>query len=191
MVFRREGPLRRLLRERMEKGPVLKRLREEFFQASTEILEPENFDGTLSRDIASAKAAVLIFSPFLKLDRVKLFLSMRSVQEALKRGVKVVVVTRPARRGKSKFGVGDPREHQAAIETLRRAGVKVVEMEALHFKAVIIDNNILYLGSINPLSIMLVEYYPPDYMVRFVSEALVDEVIEKVLSREKYEEMLS
>lgn len=187
-VFRREGPIRRLLRERAEKGPVLRRLREEFFRASSRIVDVAKFDGALSEDIARARAAVVIFSPFLKPDRVRLFLSIKDVEEALKRGVRIVVVTRPARGGKG--GVSNPREHGEAAETLRKAGIKVVEVDALHFKAVIVDEEIIYLGSINPLSITPKEYYPPDYMVRFASEALVDEIVENVLSRDRYEEML-
>ena len=187
-MFRREGPIRRLVRERAGKGPVLRKLREEFFRASTRIVDVAKFDGALSEDIANAKAVVVIFSPFLRQDRVRLFLSLKDVKDALRRGVRIVVVTRPARGGRG--GVGNPREHSEAAETLRKAGIKVVEVEALHFKAVIIDDETIYLGSINPLSITPIEYYPPDYMVRFASEALVDEIVENVLSRDKYEEML-
>ena len=50
-MFRGEGPLRRLLRERMQRGPILKKLREEFFKASTRIIGSEEFDGVLSEDI--------------------------------------------------------------------------------------------------------------------------------------------
>jgi len=186
-VFR-GGPLRRLLRERIQKGPILKKLREEFFKASTRIVSPEEFDGVLSEDIGSARAAVVIFSPYLNTERVKLFLSIRSVKDALAKGVRIVVVTRPARGGRG--GVSNPKEHGDAINLLKEAGIKIVEVDALHFKAVIVDDEILYLGSINPLSILPREYYPPDYMVRFVSEALVDEIIEKVLTREEYEKLL-
>jgi hypothetical protein len=65
-----------------------------------------------------------------------------------------------------------------------------VEIEALHFKAVIIDDEVIYLGSINILSLLPIEYYPPDYMVRFESEALTDEIIENVIGRKKYEEII-
>jgi len=188
VIFKREGPLRKFLRERIQKGPILKRLREEVFKASTKIVDVAKFDGILSEDIEHSKAVVMIFSPYLNTDRVKLFLSIKSVSNAISRGVKFVIVTRPARRGKG--GVSDPETHRNAIEELKKARMKVVEVDALHFKAVIIDDEILYLGSINPLSITPKEYYPPDYMVRFVSEALVDEIIENVLTREKYEELL-
>ena len=188
MIFRSEGPLRKLLHDRIQKGPLLKRLREEFFKASTKIVDVASFDGMISKDIANAKALVVIFSPYLNIERVKLFLSIRSVKDALNRNIRIVVVTRPAKGGKG--GVSKPKEHEDAINILKKAGIKIVEINALHFKAVIIDNEILYLGSINPLSILPREYYPPDYMVRFVSEALVDEIIENVLTRKEYEKIL-
>ncbi|MCR6692989.1 MAG: hypothetical protein MRT15_11400 [archaeon YNP-LCB-003-016] len=65
-----------------------------------------------------------------------------------------------------------------------------MEIEALHFKAVIVDDEIVYLGSINILSLLPIEYYSPDYMVRFESEALTDEIIENVIGRKKYEEIM-
>ena len=59
--------------------------------------------------------------------------------------------------------------------------------ERLHFKAVIIDDEILYVGSINPLSVMMVTYLPEDYMLRFVSEALTAEVIDKAVGKDDFE----
>jgi len=50
-----------------------------------------------------------------------------------------------------------------------------------HAKAVVIDDSIIYVGSINLLHIVTLRYVPADYMMRFVSEALVDEVLEKFM----------
>ncbi|MCY0867629.1 MAG: hypothetical protein OWQ48_00125 [Desulfurococcus sp.] len=58
-------------------------MREEFFKASTRIIDVAQFNRVLSHDIAKARAVVVILSPFLKLDRVNLFLSIRSIREAL------------------------------------------------------------------------------------------------------------
>jgi len=74
---------------------------------------------------------------------------------------------------------------------LKGADIKVVTESKLHFKAVIIDNEVLYLGSINPLGIIVIKYVPPDYMVRFESEALVDEIIENAIGKELYENGLA
>jgi phosphatidylserine/phosphatidylglycerophosphate/cardiolipin synthase-like enzyme len=178
---------RRFMEERLRKGPILKKLREQMFRASTKIIDATGLDVSLRSDIEGCKNHIIIFSPFLNLTRVKLFLSTpKGIVDALKRGVRVVVVTRPA----VKKWVGDPDEHRECIKALMEAGIKVMEIEALHFKAVIIDDEIIYLGSINILSLLPIEYYPPDYMVRFESEALTDEIIENVIGRKKYEEII-
>jgi hypothetical protein len=67
------------------------------------------------------------------------------------------------------------------MRILRDHGIKVIEKEKFHFKAVIIDDSIIYAGSINPLQIVTVRYIPADYMLRFVSEALVDEIVERLI----------
>ena len=71
------------------------------------------------------------------------------------------MVTRPAE------AIDKRDEHLKAINELEKTGIKVVEQPKLHFKAVIIDNEISYIGSINPLSIITVKYTPPNYMLRF------------------------
>jgi len=182
--FSREGPFRKLLRERMEKGPVLKKLRDQFFKAGTKIVDAFNFDNEVMNDIINAKALVVIVSPFLRLEKVKKFTNYDKFKETLKRGVKVIVVTRPAEE------VDKMEDHLKAIGELEKAGIKVITQSKLHFKAIIIDNEILYVGSINPLSLLIVKYTPPDYMLRFVSEALVDEIIENAIGRENYQKWL-
>ena len=89
--------------------------------------------------------------------------------------------------------VSDVKEHEKCIEALEKADIKVVTVKepTLHFKAVIIDNEIIYLGSINPLSILTYREIPADYMIRFESEALVDEIIENAIGREIYGQWLS
>jgi len=175
-------PFKRIVEERMKKGPLLKRLREQFFRASTRILDPIDFESALKSDISNAKNSVIIISPFLSKPQVSKFLSFKEVEEAISRGVRFIVITRPP----DKKEVGDPKEHENCIQLLREK-IKVFEQPKLHFKSVIIDDSVIYLGSINPLSIMTVSYVPPDYMVRFESEALVDEIIENVIGKEKYE----
>ncbi len=85
------------------------------------------------------------------------------------------MVTRPARIPE----VEDPEEHSLCTKILRDHGIKVIEKKKFHFKAVMIDDSIIYVGSINPLQIITVKYTPADYMLRSVSEALVDEITER------------
>ncbi len=185
----RKGPLRKALEERVKKGPVLRRLREEFFRAVTRVYDADRFHVSLLDDIKNAKNFLVIISPFLNMLRVQKFILAREVREALERGIDIIVVTRFPEPKK----VSDVREHEKCIEALKNVGIRVVTVKepTLHFKAVIIDNEIIYLGSINPLSILTYREIPADYMIRFESEALVDEIIENAIGREIYEQWLS
>jgi len=185
----RKGPLRKALEERMRKGPVLRRLREEFFRAVTRVYDADRFHISLLDDIRNAKNFVVVISPFLNMLRVQKFTSAKEIKEALKRGVDIIVVTRPPEPRK----VSNVEEHEECIEALEKTGFRVVTVEepTLHFKAVIIDNEIIYLGSINPLSILTYREIPADYMIRFESEALVDEIIENAIGRGVYEQWLA
>ena len=175
---------REILRRRLERGPILKRLREEFFKAATQILDADEFLVALRKDLEGMKGYALVVSPFLNRFAVEKFLNLKEVQEVLKGGKKVVVVTRPS----DPKEVEDPKEHRECIEALRGSGIKVIEKSRFHFKAVIIDDSIIYMGSINPLQIVTLRYVPADYMIRFVSEALVNEILEKFMPG--YEEWL-
>lgn len=191
MVFKRflknEGPLRKLLEERIRKGPILKRLREQFFKSSSKVYDAERFNVSMLDDIKATKGLMVIISPFLNKLKVERFINAREVKEALGKGKKIIVVTRPPNPKE----VENINEHKRCIEILRNAGIKVVTEQRLHFKSVIIDNEVIYLGSINPLSIITIKHVPPDYMVRFESEALVDEIIENAIGRDIYEKWLS
>ncbi len=191
MVLKRkkEGLLRKILEERMKKGPILKRLREQFFRAASKVYDADRFHVSLLDDINDAEELVVIISPFLNRLRVEKFIGTKEVVSAKKRGVKIIVVTRPPEPKE----VSNVEEHEKCINMLKDAKIKVVVVKEprLHFKAVIIDNKIIYLGSINPLSILTFKEIPADYMIRFESEALVDEIIESAIGREIYEEWLS
>ena len=165
---------RHFIEERMRKGPILKKLRDQFFKAASRVLDTQRFDISLLDDIKSAKGLVVIISPFLSKVKVERFVNCREVQEALEKGIKIIVVTRPA----DSKEVASVDEHLECIKILENSRIKVIEQPKLHFKSVIIDEEIIYLGSINPLSAITVKYVPPDYMVRFESEALIDEIIE-------------
>lgn len=183
------GPFRRILEERMRRGPILRRLREQFFKATTKVYDADTFYETLRRDLKEAKEFVVIISPFLNIKRVHKFVTTPEVRETLRKGISMIVVTRPAEEKQ----VSDVKMHKTCIDMLREQGIKVVTVSEpkLHFKTVIIDNTIIYLGSINPLSILTEWEIPADYMIRFESEALVDEIIENAIGIEIYEKWLS
>jgi len=184
-----KGPLRKVLEERLRKGPLLKKLREQFFKAVTKVYDADKFYDSLRDDLKEAKNFVIIISPFLYMDKVQKFVSTKEVKDAQRRGVSIIVVTRPPEADQ----VSNVYWHRRCIELLKNNNIKVVTVKEprLHFKAVIIDNVVIYLGSINPLSVLTVREIPADYMIRFESEALVDEIIENAIGRETYEQWLS
>jgi hypothetical protein len=173
---------RDIFKRRLEKGPMLKRLKEEFFKAATQILDAEQFFVKLREDLKNLNNYCLIISPFLNKITVNKFCNYEEVKDVIRKGGRIIGVTRPLNSDE----VEDIREHDECIKILRSHGIKVIEHSRVHFKSVIIDDSIIYLGSINPLSIVTLKYIPADYMLRFVSEALVDEIIEKFPEREEW-----
>jgi len=179
--------LRKIIEERIRKGPILKRLREQFFKTASRFLDPEEFQTSFKDDIRESKYYVLLISPFLNRSAVDKFLDSKKVKEALNRGIKIIVVTRPSHLKE----VNNVDEHKECIEKLTQNGIKVIERPKLHFKSVIVDESIAYIGSINPLNIVVLNYIPDDYMIRFESEALVDEIIERVIGKDEFEKWTS
>jgi len=129
-----------------------------------------------------------VLPPCLHMDKVQKFISTKEVRDVLDRGIPIIVVTRPPEQDQ----VGNTYWHRKCVELLEENGIRVVTVKEprLHFKAVIIDDEILYIGSINPLSVVTVREIPSDYMIRFESEALVDEIVENAIGEKTYEEWL-
>jgi len=177
--------LRRWARERLRdflarradrRNTLIGRLRE--LLTSTEVLDPPAFISRLREDISKAKAYVLVVSPFLRKNAVNRFIN--DIKGRIGE-IEVIVLTKPAK---------EIRDHEECIRILKEHGIKVVEKEKLHFKAAVIDDDILYIGSINLLSIVLDKYIPEDYMLRFISEALTAEVIDKAIGWKVVDEQL-
>ena len=83
-----------------------------------------------------------------------MFINAKEVKETLNKSVKIVIVTRPPDLEEVK----DVDEHKRCIGVLKNTGIRAVTEAKLHFKAVIIDCEIIYLDSINPLSVIIVRY---------------------------------
>lgn len=76
---------RDVLRRRLEKGPILKKLREEFFKATTQIFDPDEFLVAFRRDLENMNYYALIISPFLNRAAVEKFCNLKEVSDALKK----------------------------------------------------------------------------------------------------------
>lgn len=107
-----------------------------------ELLDDRTFYDQFLDDMNTAKRRAIIFSPFLSPERVKQLVPVFS--ERQKAGVHITAFTSVPTHN-------DPR-YSEADNLLRKAGVEVRTMSGMHEKLVIIDDAIVYAGSLNVLS---------------------------------------
>ena len=107
------------------------------------IYDVNSFVPVIKNDFTEAKKEILIVSPFLRKKRANTILEW--LREPIRSGVSVAVVTRPAESYK------DPDRIKECIEYLQ-SSVTVAQKPNIHQKYVIIDNRLVWYGSINLLS---------------------------------------
>ena len=119
------------------------------FEAEVEtfgIFDEESFERGLAHDIREAKQSVVIFSGYVTPARVgKLHDLLRS---KINDGVKVRCVTRPPQTN----GAVTQDQGREALDGLERIGVTVDCRAKIHQKVCLIDNRIVWWGSLNALS---------------------------------------
>ena len=164
----REGPLVR----RMMRRPLLGRL---FEMKKIQVLNRDECVGSFRNDLMKAEDMVLIYSPFVNSVDIERFMNMAELRDALKRGVKVNVVTRPPEKKVS-----------SSLRKLSEMGVEVYVREGFHEKVIIIDGRIAYVGSANILA------WPSgsDLMQRVEDPDTVKELLMKI-ALPKEEEILN
>lgn len=139
-------------------------------QSSTPILfNEETFYKELERDLDGARALVLILCPFLTDHRVGKLRS--TLQACINRGVCVCIFVRPNTARNRDEPVRDTSER--AIQMLASIGVHISYREHIHQKTVVIDDNILWHGSLNVLS----HKDSSDSMMRFTERTLIRQVL--------------
>lgn len=107
------------------------------------LFDQNEFYGQFIKDVSNCQSKLVIESPFISSKRLAAVLPI--LTKLVQRGVKVIVNTR------------HPSEHfdydsQHFIEKLQRVGVEVLYTGGLHRKLAIIDDTILWEGSLNILS---------------------------------------
>ena len=107
------------------------------------IFENKNFFHVYSTDISTAQNEVLIVSPFLSIRRVQSALSYLATAKVYK-----TVVTRPPEN----YAEKDRARISKLIDTLLQHNVNVKTKDSIHQKFAVIDQRIVWYGSINLLS---------------------------------------
>lgn len=108
-----------------------------------------SFFPLLYKNIEEAKKSIIIFSGFFTPARVDEVLTV--LRKPLKDGVKVKFVL-PTNQTNGSFGKSDPSKSFDLIRLIRDRGVVVEQRKKLHQKAVLIDEDLAWYGSLNPLS---------------------------------------
>jgi superfamily II DNA or RNA helicase len=137
------------------------------------IFDKSNFYPVFSTDINHAKREILIVSPFVTKQRTQQI--MRNLEPALAKKVKVTVVTRPAEDFQNK----DLTAWNEAIEHIKTSGIHLVYKPNIHQKFAVIDQKIVWYGSINLLSYGSAE----ESMMRIESNKIAYDLMESLEKR--------
>ena len=138
---------------------------------STDIIfDKSNFLPVYSNDIVNASREILIVSPFVT---KRLTLQMiQNLKIALAKGIKVIVLTRPAEDFKDK----DLAAWQTALNLLKSSGIVVIFKSNIHQKFAVMDDKIVWYGSINLLSYGSAE----ESIMRLESSNIANELIRSI-----------
>lgn len=129
------------------------------------IVTQDDFYPLLLDDINSATSRIVIYSPFITNNRIAEF--QTTLLSAAEQGVKVFVVTKPLEeRGKR-----DKSNYRSLESALQTWGATVIHKQGMHEKLVVIDDTIIWSGSLNPLSFSDTQ----EIMERRVSKLVVKE----------------
>jgi len=134
------------------------------------IFDKSNFLPVYNNDILVAEREILIVSPFVTKRRTVQM--MLKLEIALRNKVRVVVVTRPV----EDFGEKEPAGLQGTLDMLQNAGVSVVFRPNIHQKFALIDQRIVWYGSINLLSFGSAE----ESIMRLDSSNIAGELVKSV-----------
>jgi superfamily II DNA or RNA helicase len=128
-------------------------------EAGNIIFDKDNFQTVYSSDILNATKEITIVSPFITKKRT---IQMNAdLQRALENGVTVTIVTRPEEEYKPK----DLNSWKETVAILKNTGATLLFKPNIHQKFAIIDQKIVWYGSINLLSFGTAE----ESMMRLVS----------------------
>lgn len=141
------------------------------------IFDQTNFLSPLTTDIKNAKNHLLIVSPYVRKGRVTQMVKLLSAVKL--NNVRITIVTRAV----EDYKPADQGKISAIHLSLEDAGCKVVCRPAIHQKFVVIDDSILWYGSINLLSYGQSE----ESMMRFENSKVAQALLDTLVEREKVE----
>jgi hypothetical protein len=137
---------------------------EEVDTSETELFDDRTFYEQFLEDIQAAKRRVIIFSPFLSSERVRQLVSIFSRKHL--EGIHITAFTALSTNNNPTYSAG--------AKLLVKAGVELRTVSGMHEKLVIIDDDIVYAGSLNVLS----HVGTTEFMGRRKSIGLVKKIVQ-------------
>lgn len=134
------------------------------------IFNQANFSPVFANDIVNAAKEILIVSPYVT--RKRSLQMLQNLEMALERQVKVIVVTRPAEDFKNR----DVDALQGTLNMLKDTGIRLIFKSNIHQKFAVVDQRVVWYGSINLLSYGSAE----ESVMRLVSSNIANELIKSI-----------
>ncbi|QUH26411.1 TOTE conflict system archaeo-eukaryotic primase domain-containing protein [Serpentinicella alkaliphila] len=140
------------------------------FSDFNSIFNNGNFLTAFIEDILAAKSHIIIVSPYI--NKKGLDLTLNKFIEVLKSGVKITVVTRPEtdHKEKDRFNIA------CRINDIEKIGVNVVFKSDINQKFAVIDQEIVWYGSINILSSNRLD----ENIIRLENVNIADELLSNI-----------
>ncbi len=135
------------------------------------IYDGKSFYPVYRQDIKSAHKEVIIVCPFMRKNRISQL--SKILTQALQNGVSVTVITRPPEN----FKESEQETVKENTTLLQNCGVNVMYKSDFHQKFTVIDNHIVWYGSVNFLSFGANE----ESIMRFVSFDVAGELTDTVM----------
>ena len=110
------------------------------------IFNKDNFLTVFNQDIVAAKKEILVVSPFVRIRRTHRMIQHLKI--SIGKNIRAIVVTRP----KEDFPPKDHAAMQRTLDLLTDSGVSVVFKSNIHQKFAVMDQKVVWYGSINLLS---------------------------------------
>ena len=114
--------------------------------AASSLWTEDIFHSGLRRDLENSKRYAIIMSPFITRERLQTYIDL--FRPKVEQGIKLEVITRPPYQQ----GMSDKNGIEKMLSYLAQIGIKVTPRPSMHQKVIVIDGQVVWFGSLNPLS---------------------------------------
>ena len=127
----------------------------------------QTFYHDFHNEISKCNNTLKIYSPFIASNRIRNDLNDAFFQRLLSKKVKIKILTRPSRKHPN------PNFANACMTRWRTFGINIQIVDDMHEKIAIIDNRVIYIGSLNILS----QWQSSETMLKILGEDSIKELL--------------